>query len=182
MPREAQRSTEKRSVDRTSLSCAWLGAPHKQIYDQGGSPNHLASSSFKVCPSTASICRLDEWKLCSTCIALLATGTCCRLHICGEEAGKWDEAERDRTEFVYGAGRHRRVSSICTFQRLRHRCSWKPTPSPSRQSCGFVRWVSLMNAETSGIVCFSHRSDISNQKGNEGNAKETTITTSYEIS
>ena len=142
-------------------------------------PNHLASSSFKVCPSTASICRLDEWKLCSTCIALLATGTCCRLHICGEEAGKWDEAERDRTEFVYGAGRHRRVSSICTFQRLRHICSWKPTPSPSRQSCGFVRWVSLMNAETSGIVCFSHRSDISNQKGNAGNAKETTGTTSY---
>ena len=27
--------------------------------------------------------------------------------ICGEEAGKWDEAERDRTEFVYGARRHR---------------------------------------------------------------------------
>ena len=22
-------------MDRTSLSCAWLGAPHKQIYDQG---------------------------------------------------------------------------------------------------------------------------------------------------
>ncbi len=37
-PREAQRGTEKRSVERTSLSCAWLGAPHKQIYDQGGSP------------------------------------------------------------------------------------------------------------------------------------------------
>ena len=26
-------------MDRTSLSCAWLGAPHKQIYDQGGSPH-----------------------------------------------------------------------------------------------------------------------------------------------
>ena len=25
-------------MDRTSLSCAWLEAPHKQIYDQGGSP------------------------------------------------------------------------------------------------------------------------------------------------
>ena len=44
-PRKAQRGTEKRSVDRTSLSCAWLGlptsrfttreAPHKQNYDQG---------------------------------------------------------------------------------------------------------------------------------------------------
>ena len=37
-PREAQRGPERRSVDRTSLSCAWLEAPHKQIYDQGGSP------------------------------------------------------------------------------------------------------------------------------------------------
>ena len=36
--REAQRGPERRSVDRTSLSCAWLEAPHKQIYDQGGSP------------------------------------------------------------------------------------------------------------------------------------------------
>ena len=35
---EAQRGPERRSVDRTSLSCAWLEAPHKQIYDQGGSP------------------------------------------------------------------------------------------------------------------------------------------------
>ena len=26
-------------MDRTSLSCAWLKAPHKQIYDQGGSPH-----------------------------------------------------------------------------------------------------------------------------------------------
>ena len=25
-------------MDRTSLSCAWLEAPHKQNYDQGGSP------------------------------------------------------------------------------------------------------------------------------------------------
>ena len=37
-PREAQRGPERRSVDRTSLSCAWLEAPHKQIYNQGGSP------------------------------------------------------------------------------------------------------------------------------------------------
>ena len=60
-PRKAQRGPERhrRSVDRTSLSCAWLGgspqadlrpgrlptsrfttrdAPHKQIYDQGSSP------------------------------------------------------------------------------------------------------------------------------------------------
>jgi len=33
-----QRSPERRGVDRTSLSCAWLEAPHKQIYNQGGSP------------------------------------------------------------------------------------------------------------------------------------------------
>ena len=31
-PREAQRGPERRSMDRTSLSCAWLEAPHKQIY------------------------------------------------------------------------------------------------------------------------------------------------------
>ena len=37
-PREAQRSPQRRSVDRTSLSCAWLEDPHKKIYDQGGSP------------------------------------------------------------------------------------------------------------------------------------------------
>ena len=36
--REAQRGPERRTVDRTSLSCAWLEVPHKQIYDQGGSP------------------------------------------------------------------------------------------------------------------------------------------------
>ncbi len=36
--REAQRGPERRTVDRTSLSCAWLEAPHKQIYDQGSSP------------------------------------------------------------------------------------------------------------------------------------------------
>ena len=36
--REAQRGPERRTVDRTSLSCAWLEAPHKQICDQGGSP------------------------------------------------------------------------------------------------------------------------------------------------
>ena len=38
-PREAQRGPERRNVDRTSLSCAWLEAPHKQIYKQGGSPH-----------------------------------------------------------------------------------------------------------------------------------------------
>ena len=32
-PREADRG----HIQRTSLSCAWLEAPHKQIYDQGGS-------------------------------------------------------------------------------------------------------------------------------------------------
>ena len=43
-PREAQRGPERpREADRgyihrTSLSCAWLEAHHKQIYDQGGSP------------------------------------------------------------------------------------------------------------------------------------------------
>ena len=39
-PRKAQRGPEKHrgSLDRTSLSGAWLGAFHKQIYDQGGSP------------------------------------------------------------------------------------------------------------------------------------------------
>ena len=35
---EAQRGPERRSVDRTSLSCAWLETPHKKIYDQGCSP------------------------------------------------------------------------------------------------------------------------------------------------
>ena len=37
-PREAQIGPERRSLDRTSLSCAWLEAPHQQIYDHGGSP------------------------------------------------------------------------------------------------------------------------------------------------
>ncbi len=39
-PRKAQRGPERhrRSVDRTSLSCAWLEAPHKEICNQGGSP------------------------------------------------------------------------------------------------------------------------------------------------
>ena len=39
-PRKAQRGPERHrgSVDRTSSSGAWLGAPNKQIYDQGGSP------------------------------------------------------------------------------------------------------------------------------------------------
>ena len=44
-PREAQRGPERPReaqrggcVDRTSLSCGWLDAPHKQIYKQGGSP------------------------------------------------------------------------------------------------------------------------------------------------
>ena len=37
-PSESQRGPERRSMYRTSLSCAWLEAPHKQIYDQGGSP------------------------------------------------------------------------------------------------------------------------------------------------
>ena len=36
--REAQRGPERRTVDRISLSGAWLEAPHKQICDQGGSP------------------------------------------------------------------------------------------------------------------------------------------------
>ena len=31
----------RQSVDRTSLLCAWLEAFHKQIYDQGGSPQVL---------------------------------------------------------------------------------------------------------------------------------------------
>ena len=36
--RQAQRGPERRTVDRTSLSCAWLEASDKQICDQGGSP------------------------------------------------------------------------------------------------------------------------------------------------
>ena len=40
---EAQRGPERRSMYRTSLSCAWLEAPHKQIYNQGGSPQILRS-------------------------------------------------------------------------------------------------------------------------------------------
>ena len=36
--RDSQRGPERWSVYRTSLSCAWLEAAHKQIYDQGGSP------------------------------------------------------------------------------------------------------------------------------------------------
>ena len=45
---EAQRGPERRSVDRTSLSCAWLEAPHKQIYDQEnwGSSCRLLSCFF----------------------------------------------------------------------------------------------------------------------------------------
>ena len=35
-PREAQRGAERRTVDRTSLSCAWLEAHHKQIHIRPG--------------------------------------------------------------------------------------------------------------------------------------------------
>ena len=44
--REAQRGPERRTVDRTNLSCAWLEAPHKQICDQGGSHRFHHCSAF----------------------------------------------------------------------------------------------------------------------------------------
>ena len=50
-PREAQRGPERRSVDRTSLSCAWLEAPHKKIYDQGGSPQIFVWNRKKEAPA-----------------------------------------------------------------------------------------------------------------------------------
>ena len=49
-PREAQRGPERRSMDRTSLSCAWLEAPHKQIYNQGGSPQIFVHTYICVEP------------------------------------------------------------------------------------------------------------------------------------
>ena len=33
-------------MDRTSLSCAWLGAPHKRIYDQGGSHKQIYHQGY----------------------------------------------------------------------------------------------------------------------------------------
>ena len=49
--REAQRGPERRTVDRISLSCAWLEAPHKQICDQGGSPQ-ISSRNQRGAPRT----------------------------------------------------------------------------------------------------------------------------------
>ena len=49
-PQASQASPEMPSVDRTSLPCVWLEAPHKQTYDQGGPQRFKLPQAYPSLP------------------------------------------------------------------------------------------------------------------------------------